>query len=98
MSTDIASLGKDKVLLAVSVAPLPQEPLGPGGCCLVALATRAGPNIKELLAWIDIADGLVSVFKQLHLAIEESHSSNNGQTKCRGENHFVQHLSFLYLT
>ena len=36
--TDAASLGKDRVLLAASVASLPQEPLGPGGCCLVALA------------------------------------------------------------
>ena len=98
MNTEVASLGKDRVLLAVSVASPPQEPLGPGGCCLVALATRAGPNIKALLDWNDIADGLVAVFKQLHLAIEESHSSNNGQTKCRGENHFVQHPSSLYLT
>ena len=32
--TDSASLGKDRVLLAASVASLPQEPLGPGGCCL----------------------------------------------------------------
>ena len=32
--TDAASLGKDRVLLAASVASLPQEPLGPGGCCL----------------------------------------------------------------
>ena len=38
MFTDAASLGKDRVLLAASVASLPQEPLGPGGCCLVALA------------------------------------------------------------
>ena len=38
--TDAASLGKDRVLLAASVASLPQEPLGPGGCCLVALAQK----------------------------------------------------------
>ena len=38
MFTDAASLGKDRVLLAASVASLPQEPLGSGGCCLVALA------------------------------------------------------------
>ena len=98
VETDAASLGKDRVLLAVSVASLPQEPLGPGGCCLVALATRAGPNIKALLAWNDIAEGLVAVFKQLHLVIEESYSLNNGQTKGGGENHFVKHPSSLYLT
>ena len=33
MITDAASLGKDRVLLAASVASLPKEPLGPGGCC-----------------------------------------------------------------
>ena len=38
MFTDAASLGKDRVLLAASVASLSQEPLGPEGCCLVALA------------------------------------------------------------
>ena len=41
---------------------------------------------------------LVAVFQQFQLAIEESHSPNNGQTKGGGENHFVHHLSSLYLT
>ena len=40
MFTDAASLGKDRVLLAASVASLPQEPLGPGGCCLFLSRVR----------------------------------------------------------
>jgi hypothetical protein len=54
--------------------------------------------ISTSATWNDIADRLVAVFKQLYLAIEESHSPNNGQTKGGGENQFVQHLSSLCVT
>ena len=68
MITDAASLGRDRVLLAASVASLPQEPLGPGGCCLVAHAPRmaavpeSGSDVNRSMAWKHKA---INLFSQL---------------------------------
>ena len=48
-----------------------------------------------MLAWNEIANGLIVVLKKLHLDIEKSDSPNDGQAKGGSENHFAKHLFLL---